>query len=129
MRGSEEARAAVGLVAGGPLAFRSSANAYRVRLVNEKAGSESFELCLSGALEGRVLQARGTAWVPGCSAIDVYVVTDWQNAFELTPTCPLLDRYRFLAARSSGKSCRLTVTLRSSGHLVDELEIVQPVAE
>jgi len=63
------------------------------------------------------------------AASDLYVVTDLVSQFELSAIPPSTDHLRFLAASPAEGSCRVTATLAAEGRLIDELVIVQGLAE
>ena len=119
-----------GLLEGGPWALLGAANAYRVRLVNDTPARRDVEVWLRAEISaGGPFEVRAQRSLDARAASDLYVVTDLVSQFELSVIPPSVDHLRVLAASPAEGCCRVTATLASEGQLIDELVIVQGLAE
>jgi len=121
----------IGLLEGMAWARRGHINAYRIHVVNDSPEMRDLELVVRGEHGSRdLLEAGSNRRVPGHAAAEVFLVTDWDRLFEIVSDLPPTDPLTFLAAPSSPlSSCIVTATLNAGGVVLDELAIIQSLAE
>jgi hypothetical protein len=129
LRRPPAAGVAIGVIEGATRAIVGSANAYRVRLVNDMPDAVGVTLALRGTGPGgRTFEATATHRLEGRRAHEVFLATDWVAHFALAADPPAVDDVAFLAATPTGERCRLTATLAVDARQLDVLTIAQPLA-
>lgn len=122
-------RVAVGLLEGATRAVVGSANAYRIRLVNDMPDAVGVTLALHGTgPAGRTFEATAAYRLEGRRASELFLVTDWVARFDLASNPPAVDDVALLTATPTTGVCRLTATLAADGRRLDALTIAQPLA-
>lgn len=120
---------AIGVLEGAARAIVGTANAYRIRLVNDMPDAVGVTLALDGTGPGgRAFETTATYRLDGRRAHEVFLATDWVADFALVPEPPPANDVAFLTATPTGERCRLTATLAVDTRRLDALTIAQPLA-
>jgi hypothetical protein len=120
---------AIGVLEGANRAVVGTANAYRIRLVNDMPDAVGVTLSLHGTgPAGRTFDASATYRLDGRRAHEVFLATDWVARFALVADPPPADDIALLTATPTADVCRLTATLAVEAHRLDALTIAQPLA-
>jgi len=120
----------IGVLEGEAWARRGEVNAYRIHLVNDSPQARDLELLVRGEqANGGRLEVRREQRIPSHTAVELFLVTDWERRFEVASGQPPTDPLTFLTAPSAAGSCQVTAMLSAGGKLLDELAIIQRLVE
>jgi hypothetical protein len=120
----------LGVLEGTAWAVRGAPNGYRVRLVNDTGRPRNLTLHLRACSStGCSFECDTTAAVMGRTVLERHIVTDWATRFDVVSTASPVDPLRFLIPGLAGGRCTMVATLHAEGQVVDEITIVQPLAE
>jgi hypothetical protein len=120
----------LGLLEGGAWASQGQVNVYRIRIVNDSPDARDVELLLRGErVGGKASEVRHHQQVPAKTVAELFLLTNWQEYFEVASDAPPADPCTFLAGPSTAGWCRVAATLSAGGERLDDLTVTQELVE